>query len=127
MIGTMALAGIVMVLAIFVTLSRVFNMRIVLGYATEIDVLFSVLLIVIFSGTFTGLLSAAFAGLTLAVLLTIGRVIFGYTRFRVVRYQRKVGLAKVHTAPRWKDIAERYIDKRKTEWVFTRTSDVAST
>ncbi len=103
MIGIMALSGVIMVLAIFVTLQRIMDMRVVFGYATEIDVLFSVALVVVFSGTYIGLMAAAFAGLTLAVLLTIGRVIYGYTRYRVVRYKWRIGVAKVYTPPMWKD------------------------
>lgn len=111
MIGIMALSGVVMVLAIFVTLARVMDVRVVLGYATEIDVLFSVLLLVMFSGTYMGLLSAAFAGLTLAVCLSVGRYTVGYTRFKLVRYGRKIGIARVKTDAVWKDFIQELVDR----------------
>lgn len=106
MIGIMALSGVVMVLAIFVTLARIMDLRTVFGYATEIDVIFSILLLVMFSGTYMGLLSAAFAGLTLAVMLSVGRFIWGHRRLRIVRYKRKIGIAKVYTAPKWQEYTE---------------------
>lgn len=113
MIGIMALSGIVMVLAIFVTLNRVLDFRYVLGYATEIDVLFSICLIVVFSGTFYGLLSATFAGLTLALCLSLGRFFLGYKRKRIVRYGKRIGLATVTTAPKWRDKCDSIVSTQR--------------
>lgn len=113
MIGVMALSGVVMVLAIFVTLARVMDLRTVFGYATEIDVAFSLTLLVMFSGTYMGMMAAAFAGLTLAVCLSIGRFLFGYRRFRMVRYKRKIGVAHVYTPPSWQES----IDTRIAKWI----------
>lgn len=106
MIGIMALSGVVMVLAIFVTLARIMDLRTVFGYATEIDIAFSLTLLVMFSGTYMGMMAAAFAGLTLAVCLSIGRFLFGYRRFRMVRYKRKIGVAHVYTPPSWQEYTE---------------------
>ena len=113
MIGIMALSGVVMVLAIFVTMARIMDLRTVFGYATEIDIVFSLALLVMFSGTYMGMMAAAFAGLTLAVCLSIGRFLFGYRRFRMVRYKRKIGVAHVYTPPSWKD----YTETRIAKWI----------
>lgn len=113
MIGIMALSGVVMVLAIFVTLARMMDLRTVFGYATEIDIAFSLTLLVMFSGTYMGMMAAAFAGLTLAICLSLGRFLFGYRRFRVVRYKRKIGVAKVYTPPSWRD----YTEARIAKWI----------
>lgn len=87
MIGTVALyfvSAFVTVTALFFTLQRVMPLRVVLGYAAVIDVVFSSVMLYVFAGTFTGLFSATLAGLFLAITLTAGRAIFGYQTLKLV-------------------------------------------
>lgn len=87
MIGTVTLyfvSAIVTVTALFFTLQRVMPLRVILGYAAVLDVVFSSLMLYVFAGTFTGLFSATLAGLFLAIALTVGRAVFGYQTLKLV-------------------------------------------
>lgn len=77
---TTALFALCIVSATIITLARVMPFRMILGYATYIDVAFSVGMLGFFSGTLTGAMSAVVAGLLLAVTLTLGRKLIGYQR-----------------------------------------------
>lgn len=77
---TTAVFAFCMVSATILTLARVVPLRMILGYATWVDVGFSVGMLGFFSGTLTGAMSAVVAGLLLAVTLTIGRKLLGYQR-----------------------------------------------
>ena len=81
--GLLALSGLIMTTALLVTLCRVVPARIVLGYATSIDVIFTVGILTLYAGTYSGMLAATIAGLALAVVLTVGRKAIGYTYFTV--------------------------------------------
>lgn len=72
------MAGIVIVLTVFFTLCRVAPLRRWLGYATAVDVTFTVLMLSMFHATITGLMAATFAGLFMAITLTMLRKIIGY-------------------------------------------------
>lgn len=73
------------VAALLVTVCRVVPMRFVLGYATWVDVTFSILIVGAFHGTLSGMTAATMAGLLLALFLTAGRRIFGYSRLSLHR------------------------------------------
>lgn len=79
---TVVMFAVIIVAALLVTMQRVIPFRIILGYATLIDVGVSSVLMVMFAGTFTGLMSAAMAGLVLALTLSAGRALIGYQRLR---------------------------------------------
>lgn len=79
------IAGIVIVVAVFFTLCRIAPLRRWLGYATIVDILFTVGMFSLFHDTFSGVMAACFAGLFMAVMLTALRKAIGYERMRIVR------------------------------------------
>lgn len=68
------------VAAFFVTAARVMSVKLLLGYATIVDVAFTVGLLFVFSGTLGGMLIAVLAGLMMAVCLSVMRRYIGYER-----------------------------------------------
>lgn len=93
-------AGIVMALTFFAIMARV-HMRRCLGYATQLDLLFTAALFWLLKDTFSGAVSGAVAGLTLAIGLSVLRKLIGYDKLRVQRVKYKVKLVWVHTPPTW--------------------------
>lgn len=83
--GFLIMSGLVMTCAILVTLGRVVAFRLILGYATIIDISFTMLLLSLYAGTYTGMFSATVAGLMLACLLSIGRFCIGYDKLIIRR------------------------------------------
>jgi hypothetical protein len=79
------LAGIIIVVTVFFTLCRIAPLKRWLGYATWVDVTFTVLMLVLFHDTFSGVMSAAFAGLFMAVMLTVLRKAIGFERMHLKR------------------------------------------
>ena len=77
------LVPICIVATLMVTANRVVPMKYIFGYATAIDVTFTVLIIGMFHGTLSGMVSATMAGLLLACFLTCGRNICGYSKLVV--------------------------------------------
>lgn len=75
---TYFMAGVVIVATVFFTLCRVAPLRRWLGYATIVDVTFTVLMLSMFHATITGLMAATFAGLFMAITLTMLRKLIGY-------------------------------------------------
>lgn len=75
-----AVLAAVTVAATLVTLSRVISLHKILGYATLIDVLFSIMMLYVFAGTLGGTLVAISAGLIMAVTLTVARRLIGYDK-----------------------------------------------
>jgi hypothetical protein len=84
MMGTV-FAAVCMVTALLLTMSRVIPLRMILGYATIIDVVFSVGMLGVFAGTITGAMNATMAGLVLAITLSAGRWCIGYQRIVLKR------------------------------------------
>lgn len=80
--------GFILAATATVTLLRVLPLRRVLGWATPIDLGFTALLIWLFHGTLAGMTGAAVGGLLLAVGLTLGRWLCGYSRPALVRRGR---------------------------------------
>lgn len=72
--------GFIMAASLTVTLRRVMTFRIIFGYATLIDVVFTSLLVWLFHGTLAGMSGAAVAGLVIAVGLSVGKWACGYRR-----------------------------------------------
>lgn len=69
-----------LVAALLVTLLRVISLRRMLGYATYIDIVFSLSVFWVFAGSFAGMAAAAVSGLLMAVLLSVMRLCCGYER-----------------------------------------------
>lgn len=88
------------VAALLVTLARVIPVRIIFGYATWIDVGFSVSLFSVFLGTFSGMVVAASSGLVLALTLSAGRWLCGYQRLALRRVDGRFSVEVVDT-PGW--------------------------
>lgn len=80
--------GLVLAATATVTLLRVMPLRRILGWATPIDLGFSALLVWLFHGTLAGMTGAAVGGLLLAVGLSVGRWVCGYSKPALVRRGR---------------------------------------
>lgn len=81
--GLLIFAGVVMAITFFAMMGRI-NMRRFLGYATWIDIAFTILIFWLFAHTFSGVVSGAVAGLALTVGLTVMRKTMGYERLKRV-------------------------------------------
>lgn len=71
--------------ALLTTLSRAIGWKRILGYATCIDVIATVLIMLTFSGSTAGLAAGAAAGLILSIVLTVGRWLCGFQTVRLTR------------------------------------------
>jgi hypothetical protein len=91
------LAGLVIVLAVFVTLCRIMPLRRWLGYATLLDIVFMLGMLSMFHGTWSGVLAATCAGLFMALALTLLRKALGYERLVRTGWR----MAWKPTAPTW--------------------------
>ena len=104
---TLAIASsVITFIAIVVTMWRVFPMKLIFGYATWVDVSFTLLLLWFMNGTLGGELIATFAGLILALFLTAGRYVFGYSK---VRWIKHIGFTTVDIpSPLKRNVKEKY-------------------
>lgn len=94
----LVLSGFVLVMTMFVVMARI-NLLRFLGYSTVVDIVFTIIMFIMFAETFSGVVAGSFAGLFMAAGLSIGRKVLGYER-----YQR-IGLLRwgwVYHAPTWK-------------------------
>lgn len=66
-----AIAASATVAATLITGARIVSLRTMAKHATIIDVVFTVLMLVLFAGTLTGMLVAILAGLLMAITLTV--------------------------------------------------------
>jgi hypothetical protein len=66
------------VAASMITLGRVIGYRRMFKHATLVDVAFTVLMVLIFAGTLTGMLVAIVAGLMMALVLSAGRYLLRF-------------------------------------------------
>jgi hypothetical protein len=71
-------ASTVSVAAVLVTLHRVVGIKRILRHATLVDVAFTVGMTIMFAGTLTGMLVAVLAGLIMALVLSVGRVLMKF-------------------------------------------------
>lgn len=72
-------AGVISALAIYVLFIKV-GIRRVCGYDVAADILATLLLMVMFAGTYTGMIAAVIAGLLLSVMLLATKRLLGYER-----------------------------------------------
>lgn len=76
-LGTLAVAGVLTAIPVFILLCFL-DIRKVVGYHIIVDVAFSIAMIVVYAGTFSGMVTAFFGGLTLTFLLYATKLILGY-------------------------------------------------
>lgn len=91
----MFVAGFILCIAMLLTLARMDILKF-LGYATLVDVLFTVIMFEMFAGTFMGIVAGAFAGLCMTTLLYVLKYLMGYKRLRVYRHGVKIGMHWVY-------------------------------
>lgn len=99
MLTVVFLSGILTVVSLLAFVARIIPMKLFFGYATYIDVTFTVLMFIIFEGTLGGALTATAGGLFLSAVLTAGRYVFGYSR---VKYLRRCGFIMIDYPPKLK-------------------------
>ena len=68
------LAAIATVAATFVTAARVLSLKTMAKYATVIDIVFTLVMLLMFAGTLTGMLVAILSGLLMALCLSALKV-----------------------------------------------------
>ena len=78
--GTLAMPGIMTAVSVYVVLCFL-DIRKVVGYHIWVDVLFSVMLVFAYSGTFTGTATAFMGGLFFSFLLYFTRKWLGYAKW----------------------------------------------
>lgn len=80
--SALIISALILVITMLLTVARfgphVFKRM--LGYAAVVDVLFTVLMFMMFAGTFSGIVAGAFAGLFMTGLLYVLRMVMGYER-----------------------------------------------
>lgn len=72
-------AALVMTIALILLLAR-FDLRKFLGYSAVVDVMFTILMFMMFMGTFSGIVAGAFAGLFMTLLLYVLKAVVGYKK-----------------------------------------------
>jgi hypothetical protein len=77
---TLTLAGVMSAVSVFILLCF-FDIRKVVGYHVFIDVVFSILMVIVYAGTFSGMITAFTGGLTLTALLWTTKWLIGYARW----------------------------------------------
>ncbi len=91
----MVIAGFVLVLAMLLTMARMDLLKF-LGYASIIDVSFTILMFKMFADSFSGIVAGSFAGLFMTALLYILKSGLGYKRLSLrkgwVYYPPKHGI-----------------------------------
>jgi drug/metabolite transporter superfamily protein YnfA len=83
MITGFFVAGLVTVLGMLITMARM-DIRKWLGYSNIVDVCCAAMLVVLFSGSFGGVVAAAFAGMFMSLSLWVLRSTLGYKKFQRV-------------------------------------------
>lgn len=129
MLAVWFLGAACIVASLYVTAARVLPVKLILGYATVIDVVFTVLLIVVFHGSLTGLMSATLAGLLMACSLSFGRWLLGYQRLSLRRVGVGFTVETADTPGKIDHIKERIsvcINRLTTLWTIGRTGTYGS-
>lgn len=95
----LVLVAFMAVLGILIMMGRL-NLRRFLGYPNVVDIACSILFLVLFAGTFSGMVVAGFASLFMSLMLWVLRSILGAERLAVRYEQRKRGPFSVNV-PVW--------------------------
>lgn len=96
--AALILSGFILVITMLATMARFGGLRRWLGYAGIVDVAFTILMFLMFHGSFSGIVSGAFAGLFMTTLLYVLRASYGYEKLERVGYKLKW----VAHAPKWR-------------------------
>jgi xanthine/uracil permease len=83
MLGFM-MAGLMTVVCILMMMARTDLLK-WLGYSNVVDVAFTVIMIILFHDTFSGVVSASFAGVFMSGMLWTLRSVLGYKKLRIHR------------------------------------------
>lgn len=75
-------------LAVYVVLLKI-GIRKVLAYEVTVDIIVTVALLVLFSGTLTGIVAATFAGLLFSIIMYVSKLILGYEKYEYNPQTRK--------------------------------------
>lgn len=67
-------------LAVYVVILKI-GIRKVLAYEVTVDIVVTIVLMILFSGTLTGIVAATFAGLFFSIIMYISKLIFGYEKY----------------------------------------------
>lgn len=110
---TAAAMAMTAVLAFFVTACRVVKLRRLLGWGMMLDVSFSLIIFGAFAGTLTGLLIATFAGLFMALTISILRAFGGYEKAYFIRRPRSLRyrIYWLYFAPAWRIRAGTWLER----------------
>lgn len=76
------LYGIISALSVFIILMKL-PIRRILGYDVIVDIVFTVMLAWILSGSFAGMMAALIGGLLLSITLVITKKLLGYERLEL--------------------------------------------
>jgi hypothetical protein len=79
-VGTLALSGLLSAVSVYIVLLCL-DIRRVVGYHLVVDVTFSVLLVVVYAGTFSGMITAFAGGLSLSLMLLLTKLLIGYAQY----------------------------------------------
>jgi len=79
LMGTLALSGVLSAVSV-VALLALFDLYKVAGYHLLVDVIFSTVLVIVYAGTFSGMITAFFGGLTLSIFLYLFNRMCGYKK-----------------------------------------------
>ena len=78
--GTLAVSGMLSAISVYIFFLFM-DIRKIAGYHLWFDAAFSVLLIVVYAGTFSGMITAFAGGLTLSIMLFATKHLIGYARW----------------------------------------------
>ena len=77
-------AGLISAIGLFFILCR-FNLRRICGYATLVDVVATAAFVLMFMGTYAGMMTGIFAGVLVSLTLNVIRTLYGYDRAKLIR------------------------------------------
>ncbi|QOE32125.1 holin class I [Rhizobium phage Paso] len=97
MISALIISGFALCLTLFLVMQRTGRLKLFLGYAGWVDLIFTILIFGLFAHTFSGVVAGTFAGLFMALGLTMMRNLIGYERIT----RKGFKLVIVSTPPKW--------------------------
>lgn len=97
MIATLIVSGMALTVTLFLVMARTGRLKLFLGYAGWVDIIFTILIFTLFAHTFSGVVAGTFAGLFMAIGLTFARNILGYERIKRTGFRIHI----VEVPPRW--------------------------
>lgn len=95
----LVLVAFMAVLGLLIMMGRL-NLRRFLGYPNVVDITCTIVFVILFAGTFSGMVVAGFASLFMSLMLWVLRSTIGAERLAVRYEQRKRGFMR-YTVPVW--------------------------